>query len=264
MAMMPVTIPLLWEATWPQPRTPVLPCFTSSKDYLKTDFSQQVPGRDAVTSTGTCPSQIISHCSLWVMGRALKSLCSAARIPSGDKPQLVCLTTADRQPLLVLELGNWRPTARKDPGSGSSCSPCQAVAAAHTPSKPCTPGNRTPLQKEKRKRLQRHRIAPATSIQLQQGVPARDWGAMSRWRGGGQDAAGAALPPRGQGILPAMGSSNSPPPSATEYRETVSPQRQKSPSHLQTPPAKELSNSHPGALQRTWTLSFGIGLGDFG
>lgn len=79
--MMPVTTPLLWEATWPQPRTPVLPCFTPSKDYLKTDFSQQVPGRDAVTSAGTCPSQVISHCSLRVMGRALKSLCSAAWIP---------------------------------------------------------------------------------------------------------------------------------------------------------------------------------------
>jgi len=39
---------------------------------------------------------------------------------------------------------------------------------------------------------------------------------------------GTALPPRGWGTLPAMGSSNSPPPSAIEYRETESRRRRRS------------------------------------
>lgn len=72
------------------------------------------------------------------------------------------------------EPGNWRSTARKDAGCCFPHNPCKAEAAAHTPSKPSSPGDQTPLQKEKRKRLQRHCIAPGASIQPQRGVPDQD------------------------------------------------------------------------------------------
>lgn len=129
------------EITRPQPCTPAPPCFTPSKDHLKTGVSQRDPGKDAVTDAGMCPSPIISHSNL--MEGALKSQHSAAWAPIGGegKPLLGGFNCSRQAAPPTLGLGNWRSTAQKDPSRCLPHNPCKAEAAAHTPGKPPTPGD---------------------------------------------------------------------------------------------------------------------------
>lgn len=63
---------------------------------------------------------------------------------------------------------------------------------------------------------------------------------------------GHTIPPQDRGTLPAMGSSNSPPPSATEYRiqgDGVTPMAEEPLPPQEPLPGKHSSNTIPGALQ---------------
>lgn len=90
------------------PAPPHPPHFTPSKDHLKSNVSQRDPGRGAVTNTGTCPSLLISHHDLQVMGRALKSHHSTAWVPIGGegKPLLGGFSCSRQAAPPTLELGN--------------------------------------------------------------------------------------------------------------------------------------------------------------